>query len=59
MTAYRDRFHSASVTVTSLSGSLQGQSQFIMGIEIAGWTFVSVTIDDFVATFWNNGRCRA
>jgi len=59
MSAYRDRFYVARVNVTSLSGSLQGHSQFMMVIEIAGWTFVSVRIDGFGGTFWNNGRCRA
>ena len=47
------------IIVTSLCGSLKGHSQFMVGIGIAGWTFVSVTIDGFGGNFSNNGRCRS
>ena len=33
------------VIVTSLYGGLQGQRQFMMGTGLAGWPFVSVSID--------------
>ena len=36
--------YGARVIVTSLYGSLQGQRQFMMCIEIAVWPFISVTI---------------
>ena len=58
MSAYRDRLYGARVNVTSFYGSLQGHSQFMMGIETAGCTFVIVTIDGFGGNYWNNGRCR-
>ena len=45
MAAYRDRVYVAWVIVTSLCGSLQGHRQFMMGIELASWPFVNVTID--------------
>ena len=41
MAAYRDTVYGARVIVMSLYGSLQGQRQFMLGMALAGWPFVS------------------
>jgi len=41
MAAYRDRVYGARVIVKSLYGSLQGQRQFLLVTELAGWPLVS------------------
>ena len=41
MAAYRDTVYVAMLIVTSLYGSLHGQRQFMLGMELAGWPFVS------------------
>ena len=41
MAVYRDRFYGARGILTSLYGSLHGQRQFMLGMELAGWPFVS------------------
>jgi hypothetical protein len=41
MAAYRDTVYGAKLIVTNLYGSLQGQRQFMLCMELAGWPFVS------------------
>ena len=55
MAAYRDRVYGARVIVTSLCGSLQGHRQFMTRTELAGWTFVRVTIEGLGELFGTTG----